>query len=40
LWFYSRQKLLGGEAPAELIRAGKTQELIAAVDQLRDGVHV
>jgi hypothetical protein len=40
LWFYSRQKLLGGEAPAELIRAGKIQELISAVDQLRDGVHV
>ena len=40
LWFYSRQKLLKGEAPAELIRAGKIQELITAVDQLRDGVHV
>src|ERR1700731_2233501 len=33
LWFYSRQKLLGGVAPAELIQAGKIQELIAAVDQ-------
>jgi hypothetical protein len=40
LWFYSRQRLLGGVAPAEMIRAGKIQELITAVDQLRDGVHV
>jgi hypothetical protein len=40
LWFYSRQKLLGGVAPAEMIRAGKIQQLITAVDQLRDGVHV
>jgi hypothetical protein len=39
-WFYSRQKLLGGAAPADLIRAGKIQELISAVDRLRDGVHV
>jgi hypothetical protein len=39
-WFYSRQKLLGGEAPAELIRAGKIHELIAAVDRLCDGVQV
>jgi hypothetical protein len=40
MWFYSPQKLLKGEAPAELVRAGKIQELIAAVDQLRDGVHI
>lgn len=40
LWFYSRQKLLGGTTPAELIQQGRIQELITVVDQLRDGVHV
>jgi hypothetical protein len=40
LWFYSRQKLLRGATPAELIQQGKIQELITVVDQLRDGVHV
>ncbi len=40
LWFYSRQRLLGGTTPAEFVREGKIQELITAIDQLRDGVHV
>lgn len=40
LWLYSRQKLLGGAIPAELIRDGKAHEVIAVIDQLRDSVHV
>lgn len=37
LWLYARQKLLGGETPAELIQKGRTAEVIAVIDQLRDG---
>lgn len=40
LWMFSRQKLLGGEAPAELIQKGRVDEVIAAVNQLRDGVFI
>jgi len=40
LWLYSRQKLLGGAIPAELIREGKAVTVIAVTDQLRDSVHV
>lgn len=38
LWLFARQKLLGGAIPAELIQEGRTQEVIALLDQLRDGV--
>ena len=40
LWLFSRQKLLGGAIPAELIQQGKAQEVIAVIDQLRDSVHI
>jgi len=40
LWLFSRQKLLGGQIPLDLIRGGKTEDVIAAVDQLRDSVFV
>ena len=40
LWIFSRQKLLGGEVPAELIQKGRVDEVITAVNQLRDGVFV
>jgi uncharacterized protein (DUF2384 family) len=40
LWLLSRQKLLGGRIPFELIQTGKTEEVIAVIDQLRDGVFV
>jgi hypothetical protein len=40
LWLFSRQKLLGGETPAELIQKGRTADVIAIIDQLRDGVYV
>jgi len=40
LWIFSRQKLLEGEVPAELIQKGRVDEVITAVNQLRDGVFV
>jgi hypothetical protein len=40
LWLFSRQKLLGGQIPLDLIHAGKTEEVIAVIDQLRDSVFV
>jgi hypothetical protein len=38
LWLFSRQKLLGGRTPAEMIQQGKADDVIALVDQIRDGV--
>ena len=38
IWLFSRQKLLGGQIPLDLIRDGKTDEVIAVIDQLRDSV--
>ena len=38
LWLFSRQKLLDGEIPAELIQKGRTEEVLAVINQLRDGV--
>jgi hypothetical protein len=40
LWLFSRQKLLGGATPAELIQQGRAEEVIAVINQLRDGVFV
>jgi hypothetical protein len=40
LWLFSRQKLLNGATPAELIQEGKAAEVIAVIDQLRDSVHM
>jgi hypothetical protein len=40
LWLYARQKLLRGEVPATLIQAGRTEEVLAVIDQLREGVFV
>lgn len=40
LWLYSRQKLLAGDIPAALIQAGRTDEVLAVIDQLREGVFI
>jgi transcriptional regulator with XRE-family HTH domain len=40
LWLFSRQKLLGGEIPAELIQKGRIDEVRSMIAQLRDGVFV
>ena len=38
LWLFSRQKLLDGAIPAALIQRGQTDEVLAVINQLRDGV--
>jgi len=38
LWLFSRQKLLEGKQPAQLIHDGETDRVIEIIDQLRDGV--
>lgn len=38
-WIFSRQKLLSGASPAELIQSGRIDEVRRFVDQIRDAVH-
>lgn len=38
LWILSRQRTLGGQIPAEMIQEGKVDDLLMAINQLRDGV--
>jgi transcriptional regulator with XRE-family HTH domain len=38
VWLFSRQKLLGGQIPLDLIHDGKTEDVITVLDQLRDSV--
>jgi transcriptional regulator with XRE-family HTH domain len=40
LWLFSRQKLLDGQTPAELIQKGRTDEVRNMIAQLRDGVFI
>jgi len=40
LWLFSRQKLLGGEIPAELIQKGRIDEVRSMIAQLRDNVFI
>lgn len=40
LWIFSRQKLLSGASPAELINAGRIDEVLRLVNQLRDSVYM
>ena len=40
LWLYSPQRMMANASPAELIQAGRTQEVITIVNQLRDSVNV
>ena len=40
LWLFSRQKLLGGNTPANLIQEGKVDDVIAAIERLREGVFI
>ena len=39
LWLFSRQKVLGGCTPAELIQENRVEEVIAIINQLRDGTY-
>lgn len=40
LWLLAPHPLLGGESPATRIRAGKLDDALALIDQLRDGAYV
>lgn len=40
LWLISRQKIMDGEIPAELIQKGETEKVIRIINQLRDGVYL
>jgi uncharacterized protein (DUF2384 family) len=40
LWLFSPQRLLRGSTPAELIQDGRSDEVIAAIDRLREGVFI
>lgn len=40
LWLFSPHRLLGGERPAERIQQGKIDDVLALLDQLRDGAYV
>jgi transcriptional regulator with XRE-family HTH domain len=40
LWLFSRQKLLNGRVPAELIQKGQIEEVRSVIAQLRDSVFI
>ena len=40
MWIFARQRLLQDQTPAELIQQNRVDEVLAAVNQLLDGVHV
>jgi transcriptional regulator with XRE-family HTH domain len=40
LWLFSPHRLLGGERPADFIQTGRTQEVLALIEQLRTGAFV
>ena len=40
LWLFSRQRLMNDQIPAEMIQQRRVDEVLAAVNQLLDGVHI
>lgn len=40
LWLFSRQKLLGGKTPAELIQQGRTDDVLQVIGQQSEGVYL
>lgn len=40
LWLFSPHKRLGGRRPADLIRQGRTEEVLQIIAQLKDGAYV
>ena len=40
LWLFSRQRLMNDQIPAEMIQQGRVDAVLAAVNQLLDGVHI
>jgi len=37
IWLHSRQRILGGRSPLELLREGRFEEVLEAVDRLAGG---
>lgn len=40
LWLFSPNRLLAGETPAARIQEGKSRDVLALIDQLRDGAFI
>lgn len=40
LWLFTPHRLLAGERPADRIQEGRLEEVIAIIDQLKDGAYV
>ena len=40
LWLFAHQRLLADQVPAELIQQGRVDEVLVAVNQLLDGIHI
>ncbi|TKC89724.1 DUF2384 domain-containing protein [Trinickia terrae] len=40
LWLFSRQKLLNGAVPADLIASGHSEDVLAMISKLREGVYL
>lgn len=40
VWLFSRQQIMDGKIPVELIQEGRAEEVIQVLDQLRDGVYL
>jgi transcriptional regulator with XRE-family HTH domain len=40
MWLFSRQRLLNGEIPADLIQQRRTEEVLKLIHQLLEGVYV
>jgi hypothetical protein len=40
LWLFSRQKLLAGQVPADLIQQHRTDSVLGVIRELLEGVHV
>lgn len=40
LWLFARNRLLGGETPAERIQAGRVEDVLALIEQLKTGAFV
>jgi transcriptional regulator with XRE-family HTH domain len=40
LWLFARNRLLGGDTPAERIQAGRVEDVLALIEQLKSGAFV
>lgn len=40
LWLHSRQRLMDGQRPVDLIQRGDTDAVMLVLDQLRDGIYL